>query len=156
MAVAGRLAVGLQRRQMASNHFVANGPLNERGGEQRQEKERMGVPQDQWEGPTQIAFVDLPEKIRYSDEQGVGKSPGYTWPWQRFWIGLVKQVYTNYSWPNPREVPSRMERQNNAGAYALMPMQANRHVWPGGGAGPNQSIIESPEAVPLTDLARRI
>lgn len=85
-----------------------------------------------------------------SDEQGIGKSPGYQWPWQRVTEMLVpKQLKQGAVGATAagRSVPTRPTRGLSwSGKYLLFYEQANRHQWP----GTPGAVIERPASVPLT------
>jgi hypothetical protein len=90
-----------------------------------------------------------------SDEQGVGKSPGFQWPFRDVVQMLVPKVLKQgaVSATNAGRVnPSRPLKRAWAAAYMEYYEQGNRHFWPGS-PGP---VIEHPESVPLGRLVQEL
>lgn len=107
------------------------------------------------EGVTAAALTEIEPAPRPSDEQGVGKSPGFQWPWARTFQALVPKGLKQGAVGSTAaglQLPSRPERGNWASRYLLYYEQAPRHVWPGSPG----SVIEHPESVPLVTLAPRL
>lgn len=107
------------------------------------------------EGPAASNLSEIQPAPRPSDEQGVGKSPGFRWPWQRTFQALVpKQLKQGAVGATAagRINPERPERKNWAGSYLLYYEQEPRHVWP---SGPGR-VIEHDEGVPLVAVAPRL
>lgn len=112
---------------------------------------------DYWEqAPERIGYLHPPEPPRDSDTQGLGKSPGFKWPWQQFWQGLRGGQAGGGTgvahWKH--ELPSRIliagERGPLSRHYLDFYEQAPRHAWPGGG------VIEYAPSLPLVSVARRL
>jgi hypothetical protein len=110
-----------------------------------------------YNGPEDVPFVHAPDPPRDSDTQGLGKSPGMRWPWQRFFQSRAPNVAyhsggTGGHWRH--ELPSRILVQGERGPlsanYLNYYEQAPRHVWPGGG------VIDYQPSVPVVAIARRI
>lgn len=100
-----------------------------------------------------VAQIQMPPP--QSDEQGVGRSPGFQWPKQRLFQALVPKVLKQGAvgaTAAGRQLPSRPERQRFSGAYLLYYEQVNRHVWPG---TPGE-VIEHPDPMPLVATAPRL
>jgi hypothetical protein len=115
------------------------------------------VPEQGYERQEIPTFVELQDAPRPSDEQGIGKTFGFQWPWQRVFQSLVpKREKQGAHWPNQRLTAPRQEIHGWGTAYLLYFEQTNRHVWPGGGVGAPQQVIEHPQPMPLTSLARRL
>lgn len=115
------------------------------------------VPEQGYERSEILPFIELQSPPRPSREQGMGKTPGFQWPWQRVFQSLVpKRAKQGAAWPNQRLVPTRPEIHGWGTQYLLFYEQTNRHAWPGGGAGPNKHVIEHPQPIPLTALAPRL
>lgn len=104
------------------------------------------------EGVTAAALTQLQPTPIQSDLQGVGKSPGFQWPWVRTFQALVPKVLKQGAvgaTAAGRSLPTRPERSSWASRYLLYYEQASRHVWPG---SPGE-VIEHPESVPLVSVA---
>lgn len=99
-------------------------------------------------------YTPVTYKPQDSDTQGLGKSPGFRWPWWRFFVGSAPSVYHNYGFPYRSELPTRILVRGEIGPLSRQYLeyyeQASRHVWPGGG------VIEYGPSVPLTAVARRL
>lgn len=104
-----------------------------------------------------VRFIELPEKIRESREQGVGKSPGFRMPWSRTWESIIDKALRGTMPPIRvwRELPTRPEMAGWSAAYLKYFEQRSRHVWPGGGSQPNRRVIEHPESMPLTTAVQQ-
>lgn len=92
---------------------------------------------------------------RSSDEQGVGKSPGFQWPVRHVQQMLVPKVLKQGAVSSTnagRETPTRPEKRAWAAAYLAYYEQENRHQWP----GTPGAVIEHPETVPLTRLMQEL
>src|SRR5580704_10167279 len=120
-------------------------------------REAMTVPEQGYERAEIAPFIQLQDQPRWSDEQGVGKTPGlYAWPWSRVFQSLVdKKAKQGAGWPNFRNSPPRPEQHGWGTQYLLYFEQRNRHVWPAGWGNP-QTVIEHPETVPWVSLAPRL
>ena len=116
------------------------------------------VPEQGYEASEIPTFIELQSAPRPSDEQGVGKPPGYQWPWQRRFQSLVPKAErqsASLAWPNNRRVPTRPEIHGWGAQYLLFYEQTNRHAWPAG-TGAARQTIEHPQTVPWTSLAPRL
>jgi hypothetical protein len=104
---------------------------------------------------TDTALSQLRPTPISSDEQGVGKSPGFQWPVRDVLQMLVpkglKQGAVGATAAG-RSTPSRPEKRAWAAAYLAYYEQENRHQWPG---TPGQ-IHEHPQSVPLTRLVQEL
>jgi hypothetical protein len=120
---------------------------------------RMGVaartandpPMAMREGPTAAALTQLTPTPIASDEQGIGKSPGFQWPWMRSFQALVPKILKQGAVGATAaglELPTRPETRSWADRYLLYYEQTSRHVWP---LSPH--VIEHDESVPLVTLA---
>jgi hypothetical protein len=108
-----------------------------------------------YNGPESLAPVDVAIPApRDSNSQGIGKSPGFRWPWQRFFQSRAPSVFTHTGSHYPHELPSRILIAGERGPlnphYLNYYEQAPRHVWPGGG------VIDYTPSVPVVAIARRI
>lgn len=109
-----------------------------------------------YNGPESLAPVDVGDPPRDSHTQGLGKSPGFRWPWQRFFQSRQPSVYTHSGASHNfrHELPTRILIAGERGPldrnYLDFYEQAPRHVWPGGG------VIEYQPSVPVVAIARRI
>jgi hypothetical protein len=124
-------------------------------------REANTVPEQGYERSMIIPFVDIQEPPRSSDEQGVGKTPGMgTVPWDRIFSSLVpkglRMTSGSGNAPNLLTTPPRPERSGWGTDYLLYYEQKARHLWPGGGVGAPQHVIEHPATVPLSALAPRL
>jgi hypothetical protein len=100
---------------------------------------------------TTVFPIQLPPM--YSEEQGVGKSPGFRWPFHRTWGRKAPNpTRYRYGWPMRHVLPVGREvtREGWNSGYLLTYLQGNRHAWPAGG------IIEYPRSTLLNPLARRL
>jgi hypothetical protein len=99
--------------------------------------------------PSATSLSQLQPTPVQSDQQGVGKSPMFRWPWQKVTEMLVPKAMKQGAvgaTAAGRSLPSRPERKSWSGKYLLYYEQANRHVWP----GTPGSVIERPTSVPFT------
>lgn len=87
-----------------------------------------------------------------SQEQGVGKSPGWQWPKHTFFQSRKPSAWHRTTWPQRHVVPvGRPEQQGTQTMYLYTYLQRNRHTWPG---TPGR-IVEYPKSQPLTSFLSR-
>jgi hypothetical protein len=126
----GRLARGESRRYEGAS-FVPNNPVKTQAV--------INAP----------IVIQLP--VPGSEEQGIGKSPGFRWPWFRRWSSRAPSAYRRYTWPSRYSLPAgRTEDRNPILPWQRTYLQGNRHAWPGGG------IIEYPASQSLTRAVLRL
>jgi hypothetical protein len=142
------------RAQMSARY--ANPALDVRDVSQRGARAANTISEQGYERAEIPTFIELLPAPRPSDEQGIGKTPGYQWPWSRVFQSLVpKREKQGAAWPNQHISPTRPEIHGWGTQYMLYFEQANRHTWPGGGVGAPRRVIEHPQTLPLTALAPR-
>ena len=122
----------------------------------RASRDALTVPEQGYERSEIPTFIEIQPQPAPSDEQGVGKTGPFRWPWSRVFQSLVpKQARQGAHWPNQRLTPTRPEVHGWGAQYLLFYEQTNRHAWPGG-SNPARQVIEHPQTVPLTSLAPRL
>lgn len=119
-------------------------------GEPRASRAQLTVPIHQHTGQVATAPVEIQLPVPQSEFQGIGKSPGFRWPWYRFWQSRKPNRWRG-TWPMKHVNPigRGYEPQNGSVTYLETYLQGNRHAWPAGG------IIEYPASQSLNTLARR-
>lgn len=120
-------------------------------GQPRASRAQLTIPIHQHVGQVAISPVEILLPPLQSQEQGIGKSPGFRWPWYRFWESR-KPPNRRTTWPmrfrNP--IGRGLEGQDGSVTYLQTYLQGNRHAWPGGG------IIEYPATQTLNTLAKKV
>lgn len=143
--------LGYPQGRARPNPALDTFPVSTRGA-----RDAATVPEQGYERAEIPTFIQLQSQPRWSDEQGVGKTPGYQWPWSRVFQSLVpKKARMGARWPNQRLTPTRPEIHGWGSQYLLFYEQTNRHAWPGGWGSP-RNVIEHPQTVPFTSLAPRL